>query len=122
MDIKQYLKKENIINFILYLLILIMPLIVINFSDYPRYVMGKVFFIYVTNIIAVIISFLVLIIISTPLNKVINNILEIDNLFKIDYYMVIIFLVINILIIRIIGSIPVRRANRQEIRECISSK
>ena len=76
----------------------------------------------IIGIIAVIISFLVLIIISTPLNKVINNILEIDNLFKIDYYMVIIFLVINILIIRIIGSIPVRRANRQEIRECISSK
>lgn len=76
----------------------------------------------IIGIIAVIISFLVLIIISTPLNKVINSILEIDNLFKIDYYMVIIFLVINILIIRIIGSIPVRRANRQEIRECISSK
>ena len=56
MDIKQYLKKENIINLILYLLILIMPLIVINFSDYPRYVMGKVFFIYIANIIAVIIS------------------------------------------------------------------
>ena len=46
MDKKGYLKKENIINFILYLIILIMPLIVINFSDYPRYVMGKVFFLY----------------------------------------------------------------------------
>ena len=56
MDIKQYLKKEKIINFILYLLILIMPLIVINFSDYPRYVMGKVFFIYIANVIAIIIS------------------------------------------------------------------
>ena len=46
MGTKGYLKKENIINFILYLIILIMPLIVINFSDYPRYVMGKVFFLY----------------------------------------------------------------------------
>ena len=49
MGTKGYLKKENIINFILYLIILIMPLIVINFSDYPRYVMGKVFFLYVAN-------------------------------------------------------------------------
>ena len=56
MDKKGYLKKENIINFILYLIILIMPLIVINFSDYPRYVMGKVFFLYAANIIAIIIS------------------------------------------------------------------
>ncbi len=31
MGTKGYLKKENIINFILYLIILIMPLIVINF-------------------------------------------------------------------------------------------
>ncbi|MBS6600622.1 MAG: O-antigen ligase family protein [Clostridium sp.] len=56
MGTKGYLKKENIINFILYLIILIMPLIVINFSDYPRYVMGKVFFLYAANIIAIIIS------------------------------------------------------------------
>ena len=55
MGTKGYLKKENIINFILYLIILIMPLIVINFSDYPRYVMGKVFFLYAANIIDIII-------------------------------------------------------------------
>ena len=46
--------SELLINILLYLTILVMPLIVVNFSNEPRYVIGKVVFIYVANLIGAI--------------------------------------------------------------------
>lgn len=66
-----------------------------------------------------IISLLINILISNPINQVINNYLEITNMYQIDYLIFIIITVVNLIIVILSGLIPVTKASKLNIIECL---
>ena len=74
------------------------------------------------GIISLIISVFVIIIMIDPINKIINNYIGFDNIFVIKYWLLLIVFIINLIIIKISGSIPAIKASRIEIVDCIYNR
>ena len=76
----------------------------------------------IIGFLALIISFIVCILLVKPLNNIIYNYLEIRDIFKTNYGIMIIVFLINMSLIKNAGSIPVNRASRLDIVNCIYNK
>ena len=74
------------------------------------------------GIIALVISLIGINVISIPINKIMEKYLEIVNMFKINYGLLCLVFVINLLIILIAGIIPTIKASKMEIVDCIYNR
>ena len=59
---------------------------------------------------------------ETPVNKIMYKVMEVDNIFIIDYFYVLEIVIINLLLVRLISFIPLRRASNMEITKCIYNR
>ena len=69
--------------------------------------------------ISSLISLIFLYLLIDPVNIIINNLIGLSNMLIIDYNIILLVFIINIIIIRLAGSIPARRASKLEITKCI---
>ena len=69
--------------------------------------------------ISSLISLIFLYLLIDPINIIINNLIGLSNMLIIDYNIILLVFIINIIIIRLAGSIPARRASKLEITKCI---
>lgn len=74
------------------------------------------------GIIAGILSIFVIGIMVRPINNIMNSYMGLDNVFVIKYGLLLLILVINLVIIKISGSIPAIKASRMEIVDCIYNR
>ena len=71
------------------------------------------------GLIAIIISIIVINIISSPLNYLMNNLINGSSVFNVNYKILIIVSIINLLIIRISGIIPTKKASKMDVVSAI---
>lgn len=71
------------------------------------------------GLLAGIISLGVLKIFEDPINKIIYKIVNIDDIFKLDYIVFIIIIFTNLLLIKFVSSPALRKASKMEITKCI---
>ncbi len=76
----------------------------------------------IIGFLALLISFIVCVLMVKPLNNIIYNYLEVKDIFKINYGIMIIVFLINMFLIKNSGSIPVNRASKLDIVNCIYNK
>ena len=76
----------------------------------------------IIGLLSLIISFIVCALISGSLNNMIYKYLEISDIFKIKYSVMITIFLINIFIIKNAGTIPINRASKMDIVKCIYNK
>lgn len=74
------------------------------------------------GLFALIISYLFCIAMVKPINNIMDNYLEISNILNINYYIMIIVFLINMLLIKVASIIPVFKASRMDIVKCIYNK
>lgn len=74
------------------------------------------------GLLASVISLIILRMMVGPINSLMNKMLELDGIFKINYGLVLLVLLGNMFIIRIASSFPSRMASRMEITKCIYDK
>ena len=74
------------------------------------------------GIMALIMSLIVIKIIKIPINNILLKYLEMENIFKINYGLLFLVFIINLLIIYIAGIIPVIKASKLEIVDCIYNR
>ena len=74
------------------------------------------------GIISLIISMFVIMMLVGPINKIMDNYIGLENIFVIKYWLLLLVFVINLIIIKISGSIPAIKASRMEIVNCIYNR
>ncbi len=74
------------------------------------------------GIISLFISIFVIMIMVGPINKMMNNYMGLEDIFSIKYWLILIVFIINLVIIKISGSIPAIKASRMEIVNCIYNR
>ena len=74
------------------------------------------------GLFALIISYLFCMAMVKPINNIMDNYLEISNILNINYYIMIIVFLINMLLIKVASIIPVFKASRMDIVKCIYNK
>lgn len=74
------------------------------------------------GIISLFISIFVIMIMVGPINKMMNNYMGLEDIFFIKYWLILIVFIINLVIIKISGSIPAIKASRMEIVNCIYNR
>ena len=74
------------------------------------------------GLFALIISYSFCIAMVKPINNIMDNYLEISNILNINYYIMIIVFLINMLLIKVASIIPVFKASRMDIVKCIYNK
>ena len=74
------------------------------------------------GIISSIISIIIVILLKPTINSILYKLVKIDNMLVINYYLVIAICIINIIIIKLSGSIPSIKASRLGITKCIYNK
>ena len=74
------------------------------------------------GIIALVISIIVIGLIVKPINNIINNYVDVGNIFSVKYGLLLIVFMANLLIIKISGSIPAIKASKLEIVDCIYNR
>ena len=74
------------------------------------------------GVIALIISLIIINIIKVPINNILFKYLEIGNVFKINYGLLFLVFITNLIIIYIAGIVPVIKASRLEIVDCIYNR
>ena len=74
------------------------------------------------GIMAAVIGMILMSLLVKPINMVMNNYLGLDNILSMNYKLLLIVFIINILIIKIFGSIPARRASKLEVVSCIYNR
>ena len=74
------------------------------------------------GIISFIIGFIIINMMVKPINDFINNYMGIDNIFIIKYNLILLVFIINILIIKLSGSIPALKASKMDIVKCIYNR
>jgi len=74
------------------------------------------------GMVAMIISLIVINFIKIPINKMVENYLEIENIFRINYGLLFLVFIINLLIILIAGIIPTVKASKAQIVDCIYNR
>ena len=72
--------------------------------------------------LSLIISIISINLIDEPINNIIDNAMEIENIFAIKYHLIFIVFLINIIIIKISGIIPAIKASHMDIVKCIYNK
>ena len=76
----------------------------------------------IIGIIALFISYLSILLLRNPINNILNNYLEMNNAFCINYLIMFGIFTINIMIVKISGIIPVNRASKLDIVQCIYNR
>ena len=76
----------------------------------------------IIGIIALFISYFSILLLRKPINNILNNYLEMDNTFCINYLIILGIFMINIMIVKISGIIPVNRASKLDIVQCIYNR
>lgn len=76
----------------------------------------------IIGLVALVISYLIILLLKNPINIIMKNYLDIDNIFKINYDVMMIIFFINLLIIKIAGIIPVKKASKLDIINCIYNR
>ena len=76
----------------------------------------------IIGILSLFISIFFINLIDTPINKVMDNYMGIQNVFIIKYHLILIVFIINMLIIKIAGMIPIIRASHMDIVKCIYNR
>ena len=76
----------------------------------------------ILGLLSSLISYIIIIIIKEPINNIINESLAIDNIFIINYPLMFVVFILNILIVKISGLIPSRRASKMDIVKCIYNR
>ena len=76
----------------------------------------------IIGLIASVISIFVIYILKNPLNNLVSKYIDIDDIFNINYGIMFIIIVINIMIIKISGLIPTVRASKMSIVNCIYNR
>ena len=71
---------------------------------------------------ALVISLIFINIIKSPINKIIDNYLGIGDIFKINYGVLMLVFMINLIIVLVSGIIPTIRASKMEIVDCIYNR
>ena len=74
------------------------------------------------GIISLVISMFIIMIMVGPINKMMNNYMGLENIFVIKYWLLLIVFIINLIIIKVSGSIPAIKASRMEIVNCIYNR
>lgn len=74
------------------------------------------------GIISSIISIIIVILLKPTINSILYKLVKLDNMLVINYYLVLAICIINIIIIKLSGSIPSIKASRLEITKCIYNK
>ena len=74
------------------------------------------------GIISFIIGFIIINMMVKPINDFINNYMGIENIFIIKYNLILLVFIINILIIKLSGSIPALKASKMDIVKCIYNR
>ena len=74
------------------------------------------------GIISLFISIFVIMIMVGPINKMMDNYMGLHNIFVIKYWLLLIVFIINLIIIKVSGSIPAIKASRMEIVNCIYNR
>ena len=74
------------------------------------------------GIISIIISYFIVYILKEPINMIMYKYLDIDNLFNINYVIMVIVFLINIFIIKMAGIIPANKASKLEIVNSIYNR
>jgi len=69
--------------------------------------------------ISSVISIFLLVVINKPINIFIYNMIGLDNMFKVDYMMILGIILVNIFIVRLAAFIPLRKVSKMEITKCI---
>lgn len=65
------------------------------------------------------VGILILKLLVNPVNMLMNNLISIDNILVIDYINIIIVVIFNMVIVRLAGGIPSKKASKLEITKCI---
>lgn len=76
----------------------------------------------IIGIVSLIISYIIIILMVNPVNTILNNYLDMENVFKINYIIVLVIFLINLFIIKLAGKIPVNKASRLDIVNCIYNR
>ena len=76
----------------------------------------------IIGIISLIISYGIVILISRPINIILEKYLDMSNVFKINYTVLFDIFLINLIIIKISGIIPAKKASKLEIVNCIYNR
>lgn len=72
--------------------------------------------------VSLIVSLIIINIIKEPINNILYKYLEINNIFKINYPLLCLVFIVNLLIIYIAGIIPTIKASKLEIVDCIYNR
>lgn len=76
----------------------------------------------IIGIVSLIISYGIVILISRPINIILEKYLDMSNVFKINYTVLFVIFLINLIIIKISGIIPAKKASKLEIVNCIYNR
>lgn len=76
----------------------------------------------IIGLLSLVISYLIIVLLSNPINIFLQSFLDINNLFKINYYILVIIFLINLLIVKISGILPVKKASKLDIINCIYNR
>lgn len=76
----------------------------------------------IIGLLSLVISYLIIVLLSNPINIFLQSYLDINNLFKINYYILVIIFLINLLIVKISGILPVKKASKLDIINCIYNR
>ena len=76
----------------------------------------------IIGIISLVISYMIILFLNNPINNLLKEYLDMNNVFRVNYSVLLFVFIINFIIIRVSGMIPARRASKLEIVNCIYNK
>ena len=57
-----------------------------------------------------------------PVNRIVYTTTKLENMLVVDYKIILVVVIINMIIVRLAGSIPSRRASKLDITKCIYNR
>ena len=76
----------------------------------------------ITLFIALFIAIIVINMLKNPINNLMNNYIGIEDIFIVRYYLIFLVFLVNILIVKLAVMIPINRASKMDIADCIYNR
>jgi putative ABC transport system permease protein len=73
-------------------------------------------------IVSSMMGIMIIYLIKDKINTLLNTYVSVDNIFDMNYVILIFLIIFNMIIVKVSGFIPARRASRMEIVKCIYDK